>query len=177
MFKTLRFRAALMPLLVATIALGIFSLTRLALTIYCGPDNVPLVFWSRIFLHGLWFDGAVLAIIIAPICAYEALLPGRWRDSRVHALLRFAWLGCLIFGLLFIAVAETTFWIEFQTRFNFIAVDYLIYTHEVIDNIIESYPVVWICLGMATLALGIAARHRGEPDADRLLHHADHLSD
>ena len=40
--------------------------------------------------------------------------------------------------LLFGAVAETTFWLEFTTRFNFIAVDYLLYTHEVIGNIRES---------------------------------------
>jgi phosphoglycerol transferase MdoB-like AlkP superfamily enzyme len=154
-FKTSFLRAALIPLLVTLLALGIFNLTRLALTIYCGPDNVPIEFWSSIFLRGIWFDGAVLAILIAPVCAYEALLPRRWRASRIHALLRLIWLSGLIFGLLFIAAAEATFWIEFQTRFNFIAVDYLIYTDEVIDNIIESYPIYWICLGMAALSLGI----------------------
>ena len=36
--------------------------------------------------------------------------------------------------------AELTFWQEFESRFNFIAVDYLIYTFEVINNINESYP-------------------------------------
>ena len=44
--------------------------------------------------------------------------------------------------MLFVAVAEATFWLEFSTRFNFIAVDYLLYTHEVIGNIRESYPVL-----------------------------------
>jgi phosphoglycerol transferase MdoB-like AlkP superfamily enzyme len=42
---------------------------------------------------------------------------------------------------LFIALSEWTFWDEFSTRFNFIAVDYLVYTQEVIGNIVESYPV------------------------------------
>ena len=54
--------------------------------------------------------------------------------------------------LLFGAVAETTFWLEFTTRFNFIAVDYLLYTHEVIGNIRESYPVAWIVGGLALAA-------------------------
>jgi len=48
-------------------------------------------------------------------------------------------LGLLIF--LFSFFAEITFWDEFQRRFNFIAVDYLIYTFEVVKNINESYPI------------------------------------
>ena len=44
-------------------------------------------------------------------------------------------------ALCFLVVSEFTFWLEFNTRFNFIAVDYLIYTHEVIGNIRESYPI------------------------------------
>lgn len=43
----------------------------------------------------------------------------------------------LLFVLLFVAAAEWTFWDEFQTRFNFIAVDYLVYTNEVLANIRE----------------------------------------
>jgi hypothetical protein len=31
---------------------------------------------------------------------------------------------------------------EFGVRYNFIAVNYLIYTNEVIGNIMESYPVI-----------------------------------
>jgi phosphoglycerol transferase MdoB-like AlkP superfamily enzyme len=44
--------------------------------------------------------------------------------------------------------AEITFWEEFKTRFNFIAVDYLIYTHEVVANIQESYPLPVLVLGV-----------------------------
>ncbi len=35
---------------------------------------------------------------------------------------------------------EITFWDEFHRRFNFIAVDYLVYSYEVVKNINESYP-------------------------------------
>ncbi|HIU16914.1 MAG TPA: sulfatase-like hydrolase/transferase [Candidatus Avidesulfovibrio excrementigallinarum] len=54
---------------------------------------------------------------------------------------------CTLFALylaifLFTAVAEALFWNEFASRFNFIAVDYLIYTTEVVRNIFESYPVI-----------------------------------
>jgi phosphoglycerol transferase MdoB-like AlkP superfamily enzyme len=59
-----------------------------------------------------------------------------------------------------VAVAEWTFWEEFQARFNFIAVDYLVYTTEVIGNIRESYPVGWIltALGGTALAVFVATR-------------------
>lgn len=40
-----------------------------------------------------------------------------------------------------VAVSEFVFWGEFSSRFDFIAVDYLLYTHEVIGNIRQSYPV------------------------------------
>jgi len=58
--------------------------------------------------------------------------------------------------MLFNAAAEWTFWDEFGSRYNFIAVDYLIYTNEVIGNIRESYPVGSILGGVALLSLGIA---------------------
>ena len=51
--------------------------------------------------------------------------------------------------------AELTFWQEFESRFNFIAVDYLIYTFEVINNINESYPLPILASSMllATIAV------------------------
>lgn len=63
------------------------------------------------------------------------------------------WLASAL--LLFVALAEWTFWDEFATRFNFIAVDYLIYTHEVIGNILESYPVAALLTAIGILAAGV----------------------
>lgn len=51
------------------------------------------------------------------------------------------------------AVSEYFFWNEFGVRYNFIAVDYLIYTNEVIGNIMESYPVVPLFSVIITIAL------------------------
>ena len=59
-----------------------------------------------------------------------------------------------IFIMLFTAVAEWLFWDEFGSRFNFIAVDYLLYTHEVLGNIWQSYPVGQVLAGLLALALG-----------------------
>ena len=46
------------------------------------------------------------------------------------------------------AISEFFFWNEFGVKYNFIAVDYLVYTNEVIGNIMQSYPVVPIFSGL-----------------------------
>jgi phosphoglycerol transferase MdoB-like AlkP superfamily enzyme len=58
-----------------------------------------------------------------------------------------------IFVLLIVqnAVSEFFFWNEFGVRYNFIAVDYLIYTNTVIGNIMESYPVIPLFIGIALI--------------------------
>ena len=145
-------RLPALPLLLALLVLTVFTLTRLGLAILSGTDVVPLALWPGIFGVGLWFDVAVVAFFLVPVCLYEALLPNRWRASRVHGVLRLLWLWLTIAVLLFGAVAEATFWFEFSTRFNFIAVDYLIYTREVVGNIRQSYPVGWILAAIGVLA-------------------------
>ena len=64
------------------------------------------------------------------------ILGSRWR--AVYRTLFLLYLAIFLFT----AVAEALFWDEFSSRFNFIAVDYLIYTTEVVKNILESYPVI-----------------------------------
>ncbi|MFT4993905.1 MAG: hypothetical protein ACI965_000926 [Paraglaciecola sp.] len=49
-----------------------------------------------------------------------------------------------LFGVVFWFFAEGFFWEKFTTRFNFILVDYLVYSREVSNNIYESYSVIII---------------------------------
>ena len=56
--------------------------------------------------------------------------------------------GIYVANILFIAIGEYIFWDEFGVRYNFIAVDYLVYTNEVIGNIMESYPIVPLLSGL-----------------------------
>lgn len=60
-----------------------------------------------------------------------------------------------IFVLIIIqnAVSEYFFWNEFGVRYNFIAVDYLVYTNTVIGNIMESYPVIPLFTGVGIISL------------------------
>lgn len=58
-----------------------------------------------------------------------------------------------VFVLLFNCISEYCFWDEFGVRYNFIAVDYLVYTSEVIGNIFESYPMIPIILGVSAFSV------------------------
>lgn len=62
-------------------------------------------------------------------------------------------LGIYVIVIYFNAVSEYFFWAEFNVRYNFIAVDYLVYTNEVIGNILESYSLLWPAIGIVVLTV------------------------
>jgi phosphoglycerol transferase MdoB-like AlkP superfamily enzyme len=135
--------------------LSIAALTRLALLVAAG-SGVPAApaAWLYAFGVGLGYDLLAFVYFAWPLVLLLWLLPAGWLLRRRGRLAVGALCLLLLFVLLFVAVAEWTFWDEFQARFNFIAVDYLVYTTEVIGNIRQSYPVGWILAAVATLALG-----------------------
>lgn len=63
-----------------------------------------------------------------------------------------------VFLIILNALSECFFWYEFGVRYNFIAVDYLVYTNEVIGNIVESYPVVPLFAGVLLVSVIISWR-------------------
>ncbi len=100
------------------------------------------------FGWGVLYDLGAALLASVPITLILTCLPGSWFSRpRQRVLAHLAGLA-LTFGLLFCAVAEWVFWDEFSARFNFIAVDYLVYTQEVTRNIRESYPLPLIFSGL-----------------------------
>ncbi|UTF48857.1 LTA synthase family protein [Desulfomicrobium sp. ZS1] len=120
----------------------IFFLTRLVLLAsHFGDVNTTLFGVLGIFGLGLVHDLSFLSYAALPVALYLALCPATiWRRRWHQGLLR-SLIGFSLFVMLFTAVSEWMFWDEFGVRFNFIAVDYLVYSNEVINNILESYPV------------------------------------
>lgn len=72
-----------------------------------------------------------------------------WWTRTWFVLLTALYVGTILFD----GVAEYLFWSEFGVRYNFIAVDYLVYTHEVVGNIVESYPVVPLAAALVVATL------------------------
>ena len=79
-------------------------------------------------------------------------MPNKWIGSILDKILIYFFTSLTVFILVFTFFAELTFWDEFKTRFNFIAVDYLIYTHEVVANIKQSYPLPLLIGGVLLLS-------------------------
>ncbi len=121
----------------------------------CNEINFSVFLIVKIFFTGLFFDFITFCYIATVPMIYYSLIPASIFNHKIHQkvnkILYFMLLSALIFGIL----AEITFWQEFQTRFNFIAIDYLIYTTEVINNIIQSYPIGWLLAIVFTIAYAI----------------------
>ncbi len=101
---------------------------------------------------GTIYDLATMAYVWTLLGAIAVLCPAGPRGNKVHGLIVSGLLPLALLGVLMVALSEFVFWNEFSARFNFIAVDYLVYTREVIGNIRQSYPVGWILLGIGILA-------------------------
>lgn len=110
---------------------------------------------------GLAFDLVTLALLLPAVLLLESALgtrkpPGRMRHGLVLAIA-----ALVLFSLGFGVMAEWFFWDEFGVRFNFIAVDYLVYTREVVGNIRESFPVGTLLSAVAVLTLALVWASRG----------------
>lgn len=146
------------------------ALTRIVL-LYMSGNGVPHnpLYWGYAFGVGLGYDLIVFVFLAWLLMLYLWLVPQRLYVSRAGQWAMYIGGAVMLFGLLFVAASELVFWAEFGTRFNFIAVDYLVYTTEVIGNIRESYPLgTWISLlAIATLVVvwlsrgGLQARDSG----------------
>lgn len=113
--------------------------------------DTSLLSLSKTLFIGAFFDIGTISFFAVPYALYLTFLPNKLVGSIPDkAITYFALiLGLLIF--LFSFFAEITFWNEFQRRFNFVAVDYLIYTYEVVKNINESYPIPILVGGIVVL--------------------------
>ncbi|RON16868.1 LTA synthase family protein [Pseudomonas frederiksbergensis] len=150
-FKTAPMRILL---LVTGAWLAIFLLTRTILLI-THLDEAGSGFLS-IFGVGLLYDLGFIAYAALPMGLYLLLCPPALWRRRGHRWVLQGMLTVSLFAMLFTAVAEWLFWDEFGVRFNFIAVDYLVYSDEVLNNLLESYPIGTLLSILAVLAIALS---------------------
>ncbi|MET0937361.1 MAG: sulfatase-like hydrolase/transferase [Luteibacter sp.] len=130
-------------------------LVRLILLARTGKDiPASIGSWLYVFGVGLAYDLVTFIYFAWPMVLVLWLLPRRAYLSRWGHRIFLGFCFVLTFAVLYLGAAELVFWGEFSARFNFIAVDYLVYTHEVVGNIQESYPIVtWSLLLLLATAL------------------------
>lgn len=131
---------------------GFSAVIRTVLVVKSWPElEGGIILLAKIYAVGFFFDTVTFSFLSLPLVAWVALVPDRvFNSGRLRWAVYGLYVGFIYF-LLIDAAAEYLFFEEFGTRFNFIAVDYLIYTTEVVRNIRESYPVGWI-FGLLLLA-------------------------
>jgi len=158
MFGSILGRAPRYRILVWVVAafVAISSATRLGLVGLEG-DGLNVLPWrlGPIVVVGLLYDLAAASYVLIPFALTAVLLPDRPWGRKAHAVIAAGLFLFCLFALLFTAVAEVLFWNEFAARFNFIAVDYLIYTRETLGNIRQSFPVAPLLAGVLLAGMGV----------------------
>ncbi len=129
-------------ILLAALLTGISTLTRITLMLKAGNGvDYNATNMLGIFGIGLFYDLVNSLYFILPVMLLGWVVPSRFAGKMGFRIISFVLLFILVFLLLLNAVSEWVFWDEFGSRFNFIAVDYLVYTQEVVGNIRQSYPI------------------------------------
>jgi len=167
----LQFWVAAMALFVA-----IETVVRVSLLTWSAFEGAEIGWLGGpVLIHGFFDDIATAFLLSAPLALIMFLI-GNWWRLRLFAVP--AHLALLFFlGVLMVsATGELIFWNEFTSRYNDIAVNYLIFPREVIGNIHQSFDLeillplagigmglcYWLLRGKLTLALapGTIARER-----------------
>jgi len=121
--------------LMGFLVIAVSLLTRLGLIIYSFSEldnSVAGIVGS--LLTGLFYDIIVASFFVLPVALYCWLMKDSWYRKKWQKPILYLFFIIAIIILVFTAIAEFVFWDEFRSRFNFIAVDYLVYTFEVINN-------------------------------------------
>ncbi|MBI4801282.1 MAG: sulfatase-like hydrolase/transferase [Elusimicrobia bacterium] len=141
-------------------------ITRAALTAYAWPEleHGPLAL-VKIYAAGCFFDLVAFFYAALPLALWALFAPSGLYTSKKHRGFMRALFFAAVYILAFNGAAEYFFFYEFGVRFNFIAVDYLVYTSEVWGNIRESYN-LWVILpGLFALSAAVSAAARKKLDA------------
>lgn len=101
---------------------------------------------------GFGYDLCIALFLLLPLSLCVFLLGAKPLNHRYGQKTVKFMLGFYSFFLAFTTISEYYFWEEFKTRFNFIAVDYLVYTQELFGNIFQSYNMPLLVAGLLGLS-------------------------
>jgi len=140
-------RAALLAR-IGGIGLGLSSVLRVVLFLRFGDGAGSAGALLACLGLGLGLDLLTALVLLLPCATLLALAPAGWLDRRR---LRAPLLAAFLAGLVFLAFVEFFFFEEFLSRFNNVALDYLIFPTEVFTSLSESYDVP-LFVALAVLA-------------------------
>ncbi len=152
-----RFFSGRLAVLFSVLSLYIIlsSLIRVIFLIWSAANvDFNVVAILRSFGTGFLYDLTMGLMFLLLYQIYLLLVPKNWIGSLADRIITYFYLALIFIIIYFSLLAEIPFWDEFGIRFNFIAVDYLIYTYEVVENINQSYPLPLIIGVLVALIIG-----------------------
>ena len=143
----------------AVLAFILFSLsliTRVTLLIISWPNlELTMLRFIGIIFIGFFYDLVVCSFFAIPVALYCWLMKDSWYRKKWQRIPLFLLFFIITLILVINVGGEIIFWDEFSVRYNFIAVDYLIYTTEVLGNIWESYNIPVIAAAVIVVVIAI----------------------
>lgn len=137
------YRQRLKPFFAAYMITGILT-TALLASLNVMDLNLSVLAVMKTAFSSTLFLCAEFCFFALPFLFYLLILPSKKHGGKTDKTITFILFTVSLYLFIFKSVAEYFFWEEFVSRFNFIAVDYLVYTQEVVENIYESYPIIKI---------------------------------
>jgi phosphoglycerol transferase MdoB-like AlkP superfamily enzyme len=135
----------------------------LRLTFFFGfvPSGLPFGQVVSALLHGFHRDLLMALVYTLPLLFWFLIVPERLFPGRFHRIILLGAVFISCYVQIFLLFVEFFFFEEFKSRFNTVAVDYLIYPQEVFVNIWQSYHVgvvLLICFVLSVVWLLIASK-------------------
>ena len=133
---------------------GAWFILRLVLLLAFKPAALSAGEVLLAFLDGFHRDLFAALAETVPLLFWMLIVPDRRFGATWHRVLFLG--GCFVFWFvqIFLLFVEVFFFDEFKSRFNTVAVDYLVYPTEVFVNIWQSYHVGVILALVLVLSLG-----------------------
>ena len=113
----------------------------------------------KTFAVGFVYDVVVGFDYCVPLALLLVCLPFRWLDLKKGRYPVYVLIFLMDFFVLFVAFSQFIFWNEFHRNFNFIAVDYLVYSTEILGTFVETYNVFVIIAAFVVLLATAVSYH------------------
>jgi phosphoglycerol transferase MdoB-like AlkP superfamily enzyme len=130
-----------------------WSVLRIALLFAFPPATPTIAGVARAIAAGFPRDLFAGLLQTIPLLLWLLVLSDKTFSARWHRIFMFTISFLAAFVQIFLLFAEFFFFEEFRSRFNTVAVDYLLYPYEVFVNIWESYHVALFLVVCLVLSL------------------------
>lgn len=117
--------------------------------------NVDFSFMAMVKTSGVLILTTAVSFlfVMLPYTLYLLLLPSKYQNGRFDKIITTFSFLLFVLSTLCEEAASQIFWEEFSSAFNFIAVDYIIFTKKVLLNLEQTYSIIWLLGSILSLSI------------------------